>query len=191
MSPQRTDDERLALFARKAFLLGQSSVIRDGRAYRFQMSWEASTETMRTTLNKPEFEALQSFLSILRDFDNPRDDLYLPEIIDILRRRLGTDYARGLDSAAAGWDDVHAGGGFILKLDGEDGPVLSPRDAFDLWVYSEHLHHDLAKERRMAALPAALQHLVRVAALEYTAALVELVSYVYGRVRVAIGEIEG
>jgi hypothetical protein len=187
----RNVDERLRLYRQRATLLENSSVGKNGPIWDLSMGWTADDKEFRSTLKKPEFEALQSFLSVLRDFDNPRDDLYLPAIVDVLRLRLAnTVHMAPLESVVPAYAALHEPHIWILRLEGEDGPTLRPREAFDLWAYSEHLHTDLAKERRMRALPPHVQTLVRVMALEFVRELAELVVWTGGLVDRAQGEAE-
>lgn len=183
--PRRTDEERLQLFLRQCDVLSASSVVQGGTLFRFEMGWEASTMTLRTSLAKPEFEALQAFVVAVRDFDNPKDDLFVPGIVAILRPRLDAEHLPFLDQAADAFDRLRESNNYVVKLEGEEGPSLRPRDAFDRWAYAEQLHHDFEKERQMQALPGPVAQGVRACALEYLADLVENVSYLSGFVRFA------
>ena len=55
---------------------------------------------------------------------------------------------------------------------------MSFRHVFDLWVYSQLLHDDTAKDREWRSLDLAQQSMAKMVAYSYMADLVKLVAYI-------------
>jgi hypothetical protein len=129
-------------------------------------------------VTEPQRVAIRSLLMEVRKLDAPGPEgAYLPEMIDIVSGR-ATDpgWKAGLAKARARYDEWQAQGAPIRIDDGE-GPI-SPRRAFELWAYGEHLHDDPEKDRRMRQMNELIKPHVRQVAYMYMDMLARTALYV-------------
>jgi hypothetical protein len=167
---QRASDDRLRTFdTHVTDLLTESG----GRG-----TWSVQHELIAGTVEtvEPHREALRSWLMAVRLLDAPREDIYLPDVLDLLEAMPIRDSTREMVGAIRQqWQDAQTTLAFIA-LEDTQGPI-TPRDAFELLAYVHHLHRDPLKQARMAAMPPGFREVVRQQGAAYAAAIAELAVY--------------
>lgn len=135
-------------------------------------------EGVEQEVTEPERVAIRSLLMEVRKLDVPGSEgAYLPDLIDIVASRAtDPDWKAGLAKERARYDQWQPQGGPIRIDDGE-GPI-SPRLAFELWAYGEHLHDDPEKVRRMRQMSELIKPHVRQVAYMYMGMLARIALYV-------------
>lgn len=175
---RRSEDERLRLFRRVA----ETMLAEPGRTGPCGAEIELDQGTVvKVTETQPKREDLRSFLMEIRKLDQPGDDAYLPEVLEILAARAtDPEWRSGLLSARRHYDAAQGPG--PVRIEDAEG-LISPRQAFELWAYGEHLHNDYAKELRLAAMSPAAQAMVKYVAVGYMDDLSRMTAYALAAVR--------
>lgn len=144
---------------------------------------EPVTGEIRVTMDQPADEALRAFVVDLREFVNPRHDLYLPSVVAILQARAPSDQRVVLDRVAPQFKRLYEPSRWTAMMTRQpDAYNLSPWEAFDLWVYAHHIHLDVEKIERFDRMHPIAQGFVRMAAFDFMAQLVLLVGAVAGQI---------
>lgn len=169
--PKRPDDARLRLLARVAERILSEPALSEDVSYTINFDSTGITHEVK----EPGRQNARSLLMEVRKLDQPREDLFLPEIIDIIAARV-TDplWAQGVADARTHYTQMQTQG--AIQLADNDGPI-SPRTAFELWAYGEHIHDDEAKASRMERMDEHFRPLVRHHALEYVDMLARIAAY--------------
>jgi hypothetical protein len=178
---KRTDNARLALFRDVARRVGRSSALPGLRRAAVEIAEPVKGE-IRVTMDQPDDEALRAFVVDLREFTNPRHDLYLPGIIAILEAR-ATGGQHELLRELALFDRLYQPSRWTANLSRQpEAHNLSPWEAFDLWAYAHHIHLDVEKVERFDRMHPVAQSFVRMAAFDFMANLVVLIGAVLGQI---------
>jgi hypothetical protein len=183
--PRRNETERLELFLNRVEWIALSPVMIAGSMSKLTI--KATKDGSATiTLEQPEEHALRSLLLEVRKLDAPKEDLYLPEIIEIVRSRLtDPDDILLIDAWKASYDELQVNAGPYKIPDPVTGQLLSGRDLFVLWVYGGLFHDDYDKQQKLEALGPFVA-IARMAADDYFSTLIDLANRVYCLVREVI-----
>jgi hypothetical protein len=175
---RRSDEARLRLFRDVAMRLAASSALAGLRRAAIEIA-EPTKGEIRVTMDQPADEALRAFVVDLREFVNPKHDLYLPGIVAVLRGRVPSDRAVLLDRVAPQFRRLYEASRWTAKMTRQpDAYNLSPWESFDLWVYAHYIHLDVEKIERFQRMHPIVQGFVRMAAFDFMAQLVLLVGAV-------------
>ena len=106
---------------------------------------------LASSLTEPEFHTLRSLLVAIRPYILAKDDVYLPTTFKDCRVHITDANAlAGMESAATAYDQLGAGGGIQVEI---DGVRVTPDEAANLFLYGGDLiHSDKDKEDRIASL---------------------------------------
>ena len=133
---------------------------------------------MTPTVIQPPRPLLRSLLMEVRKLDSPGEDCYLPAIMEIVEAHAtDPEWKAGLAVARRRYDEWQSATGQKILITDSDGPI-SPREAFELWAYGEHLHDDAAKAQRMERLDERLRPFVGHIAIAYMEVLARLAAWV-------------
>jgi hypothetical protein len=170
-APRRSDDEHLRLFMRVTE--GMFAEPAAAGQFGLKVNFDRSTTSVDESL--PRQQDLKSLLMEVRKLDQPREDVYLPDIIDlVLARATDPEWIAGLRKARQHYDAFQQNGPF--QLVDTIGPI-TPRGAFDLWVYGDKLHNDYDKEQRLAAMGPVLAGMVTQVGAMYMDDLMRVAAY--------------
>ena len=167
--PVRPDAETLRLAVETADdVLASSASVGD-----FSVTVEIGRATS-VTIDEPPRRGLRDFLVVLRTFDMPTSDIRLVRLYEIIERAGVLPERRPeLEKARAEFDRFQAPLAVpqVPHLDGgpPGGPagLLTPRQAWELWLDAEVIHRDYGKELRWKRYPAVLQGSIRMLAHDY------------------------
>lgn len=153
--------------------------------FNVQISWDRERGDT-SAVTEPKRAILRDLLTDVRLFDSPSEDLYLPTVFEMIRA-VGTkpEWHAGLEEAVAQYE-LHQHNSptfrFEAKTVAPDGTetsrTISPRYAFDLWVYTEHFHRNAKKHRELDALGPFALPIVRALAHEYLDLLLHEITFV-------------
>jgi hypothetical protein len=133
---------------------------------------------MTPTVIEPPRPPLRSLLMEVRKLDSPGDDCYLPDIMEIVEASAtDPEWKAGLAAARRRYHEWQSATGQKIVITDSDGPI-SPREAFELWVYGEHLHDDAEKARRMERLDEQVRPFVGHIAIAYMEVLARIAAWV-------------
>lgn len=167
----RSTEERLRLFdAHVTDLLTESG----GR-----VGWSVHVDVVngRATSTGPGREALRSFMLAVRLLDTPKEpDLYLPNIMNGVSAYPITDERRELIEVLRERHGEASASGHISLVDSTG--AITPRDAFELVAYSEHIHRNPDYEARAKAMPNEFWQMVRQQAHSYAVNISDIAVYV-------------
>lgn len=167
--PVRPDAETLRLAVETANdVLASAAAVGD-----FRVTVEVGAATA-VTIEEPPLRDLRDFLVVLRTFDMPTSDIRLARLYGIVER-IGVlpDRQADLAHARAEFERFQTPLAVPQVPDLESGPpgrparLLTPRQAWSLWLDAEVIHHDYAKELRWKGYPALFQGSVRMLAHDY------------------------
>jgi hypothetical protein len=134
---------------------------------------------LHVRIEEPDEDALLALVADVRRFDNPKAALYVPAIIDILRVDADERTRTYLDGLAEQYPLLGRGHDPWRRIIEEQvGRPMSFRQVFDLWVYSQLLHDDTAKDREWRSLNLVQPSMAKTVAYSYIADLVKLVAYI-------------
>lgn len=129
----------------------------------------------RVTTEEPHRESLRSYLMALRLLDALRDDLYLPNVMDHIEAYpVGDDTLGHVQRIRVEWTQAQTYMGLTLKV---AGVPVTPRDAFELLAYVEHLHRSAALEAKAKAMDPIVWQMVRQQGMRYAALIAGLAVY--------------
>lgn len=175
---RRTPNERLALFLERADRLTRARGIKT--LFRVAVEFRDDGErNLDVRIEEPDEDALLALVVDIRRFDNPKAALYVPAIITILRVDADARTRTYLDALAEQFPRLgrgHEPWRWIIER--QVGRPMSFRQVFELWVYSQLLHDDTAKDREWRSLNLAQQSMAKMVAYSYMADLVKLVAYI-------------
>jgi hypothetical protein len=163
---RRSGEDRLRLFdTHVSELLSESA----GTA-EWSVKFDLVAGTAETV--EPHREAFRSWLMAVRILDAPREDIYLPAVMDLLEGQPICDETRELVGMIRGhWTNAQTSLG-VQMIDGEG--TITSREAFELVVYAQHLHRDPIKEARVNAMDPAFWILVRHEGVAYGGVIADL-----------------
>lgn len=172
----RRDARVIARFAKAARgMFEERALVRDGLDVNVTISWHHE-RGFSFSGSVHDWEQVLAYLGALRRFLLPRDALFVDKVAVIIRRHLPDgEYVTDLDAMVARWGAQAWALPFTLQYTREDGSranVTAP-DLFDLYLFGEVSHLDLAKaeelERVKANMPAEMvQFLILDGAVEAT-----------------------
>jgi hypothetical protein len=168
---RRSDDDRLRLLCRIVERIPNEPAW--GQPFRIEVRMEAGVWTT-TTVEAPRSD-MRSLLMEVRKLDQPGEDAYLPDMFELVARRVVDDAdRRSIRRVRAVYDRLQTTDD--IRLEDSQGEI-SARIAFDLWAYGEHLHDDEAKAARLAALPVEMATFARQNAVRYMQKLVRMAAF--------------
>lgn len=166
----RDENDRLKLLCRIVERVAKEPAW--GQPFTVELRFEAGGRFLTT--REPGRADMRSLLMEVRKLDQP-GDVFLPDLFDILSRRVSGDTdRRALRRMRAIYDRLQATDD--IRVDDGQGEI-SARTAFELWAYGEHLHDDADKEARMAAMPVEMATFVRQNAVRYMQRLVHMAAF--------------
>jgi len=141
--------------------------------------------TTSLTIEEPPLRDLRDFLVVLRTFDMPSSDIQLVKLYRIIEG-LGVLPDRQADLAEARAEFIRFQGPLAVPqvpdLDGgpPTGPtrLLTPRQAWVLWLDAEVIHRDYAKELRWRRYPPLFQGSIRMLAHDYGSMLLRQAKFI-------------
>jgi hypothetical protein len=168
--PSRTEDDHLRLLCRIVERIAQEPAW--GEPFTIELRFEAGTSSIST--HEPQRPDMRSLLMEVRKLDQP-GDASLPDLLDIVAARVVADTdRRAIRRMRTIYDRLQATDD--IRLDDGHGEI-SARTAFELWAYGEHLHDDVDKEARLAAMPVEMATFVRQNAVRYMQRLVHMAAF--------------
>jgi hypothetical protein len=168
---RRSDDDRLRLLCRIVERIPNEPAW--GQPFRIQIRMSDGVWTT-TTEEAPRSE-MRSLLMEVRKLDQPGEDAYLPDMFELVARRVSEDAdRRSISRIRAVYDRLQKTDD--IRLEDSQGEI-SARTAFELWAYGEHLHDDEAKAARLAALPVEMGAFARQNAVRYMQKLVRMAAF--------------
>jgi hypothetical protein len=174
---KRTDNERIALLD----VLVERIVAEPALQEPFSIELKFKDDQLTQNVTEPSRLGIRSLLMEVRKLDAPSEDAYLPDLIDIVAvRTTDPEWKKGLADARANYDQMQIRG--RIQIDDGQG-AISPRVAFELWAYGEHLHDDPEKVRRLEQMGEHLQPFIRSIAVEYMDTLARIAVYVRAVIR--------
>jgi hypothetical protein len=171
--PVRPDAETLRLAVETANdVLASAAAVGD-----FRVAVEVGTATS-VTIEEPPLRELRDFLVVLRTFDMPTSDIWLARLYEIIER-IGVlpDRHADLANARAEYERFQRPLGVPQVPDLDSGPpgrptrLLTPRQAWSLWLNAEVIHREYAKELRWKRYPPLFQGSIRMLAHDYASML--------------------
>jgi hypothetical protein len=166
--PTRSDADRLRLFV----ALADDALSAPGLAGPFGITLNFDGTSLSGAINEPGRRALRDLLVVVRKFAMRDHDARLPAVYDAIER-IGVlpDWQEGFAGAKAAYEEAQQVDNIRVQDPDEpptDNPTfVRPREAWDLWVYGEVIHDDLAKQRRWERFVGPSQVLVREMAHDY------------------------
>jgi hypothetical protein len=168
---QRTEDDRVRLLCRIVERIPNEPAW--GQLFRVEVRFDGAVWTTSTT--EPRRSDMRSLLMEVRKLDQPREGAYLPELFDIVSRRVVREAdRRAIRRMRAIYERLQTTDD--IRLEDAQGEI-SARSSLELWAYSEHLHDDEGKAARLAELPPSMVALVRQNALRYMQKLVHMAAF--------------
>ncbi|MEP6468887.1 MAG: hypothetical protein ABJC24_03875 [Chloroflexota bacterium] len=168
---RRSDEDRLRLLDIVMDRIAAEPALQE--PFSVKLTFEGNE--LSQEVSEPSRPNLRSLLMEVRKLDAPGDDVYLPELLDIIASRASEPaFQQGLKDARAHYDRMQASGDLVIRDD--EGP-MSPRQAFELWAYGEHLHDDAQKVQRIEKMHPMLRAYVRSAAVGYMDGLIRIAAY--------------
>ena len=167
--PVRPDAETLRLAVEKADdVLASAAAVGD-----FTVTVNVGTTTS-VTIEEPPIRELRDFLVVLRTFDMPSSDIRLVRLYEIVER-IGVlpERQAELENGRAEFERFQTPLAVpqVPDLDsgrrGSPTPLLTPRQAWALWLDAEVIHRDYAKELRWKRYPTLFQGSIRMLAHDY------------------------
>ena len=130
--------------------------------------------TTSVTIEEPPLRELRDLLVVLRTFDMPTSDIRLARLYEIVDR-IGVlpDRQEDLANARAEFGRFQKPLAVPQVPDLDSGPpgsptrLLTPRQAWSLWLDAEVVHRDYAKELRWKRYPTLFQGSIRMLAHDY------------------------
>jgi hypothetical protein len=165
----RTPELRLRLFDRHVNELINES----GSRATWTISWDRDRGT---SSQPPDRESLRSWLLAVRGLDAPRDDTYLPTVMDDLDALASDDLTRQrVGEQRAQRDRVQA----ISPLGTITGPLaaMTPSECFKMLAYTDHLHHEADREAKRAEMPPHIWDMVQVVGWAYASDLADIATW--------------
>lgn len=139
--------------------------------------WSVRVDLVSGTVetDEPHREALRSYLVAIRILDAPKEDLFLPRVMDDLEAMPIAIATREMVAICRrSWTEAQHTLGVVI----EDGQgQITPRMAFELLAYTHHLHRDAAKEARVRALPVEMWQFVRQEGITYASTIAKIAVY--------------
>ena len=130
--------------------------------------------TTSVTIEEPPLRELRDFLVVLRNFDMPTSDIRLVRLYEIVERTgVLPDRQAELVNGRAEFERFRAPLAVPQVPDLDSGPsgrptrLLTPRQAWALWLDAEVIHRDYAKELRWKRYPTLFQGSIRMLAHDY------------------------
>ena len=168
-------DSAVALFLERAEVLRSSTAVPTIEATAFHLTFD-SGGTPAATLIAPDDEATIAYFTRIREFDTPKKAIYVANFFPLLedgaspRRRAVVAHVRRAhqDLGRERYDRP----GQLL------GAGSTPRDVWELWMYSHLVHLDSDKRAKWAALEPWEQVLAKFTAYWYAGDLFHLVTVV-------------
>lgn len=169
---KRSEDDRLRLVCRIVERIPEEPAW--GKQFTVEVKFDG--RTWSTTTTEASRSDMRSLLMEVRKLDQPGEDAFLPDLLDIVSRRVSDDGdRRSLRRIRTVYDRLQQTDDIRLH----DGlGEISARGAFELWAYGEHLHDDYEKEARLAAMPSEMATFVRQNAVRYMQRLVRMAAFV-------------
>ena len=167
--PVRPDAETLRLAVETADdVLASPAAVGD-----FTVTVHIGTTTA-VRINEPPLRELRDFLLVLRTFDMPSSDITLVRLYEIIEHT-GVRPDRQADVANARAEFRRFQGPLAVPQvpDLQSGPpgkptrLLSPRQAWALWLDGEVIHRDYTKQQRWKRYPPLFQGSIRMLAHDY------------------------
>lgn len=167
--PVRPDAETLRLAVETADdVLASAAAVGD-----FTVTVEVG-RTTSVTIEKPPLRELRDFLVVLRTFDMPSSDIRLVRLYEIIERTgVLPDREAELANARVEFNRFQAPLAVPQVPDLDSGPpggptrLLTPRQAWVLWLDAEVIHRDYTKELRWKRYPPLFQGSIRMLAHDY------------------------
>jgi hypothetical protein len=175
--PVRPDAETLGLAVETADdVLASAAAVGD-----FRVTVEVGTTTS-VTIEEPPRHELRDLFVLLRTFDMPTSDIRLGRLYEIVER-IGVlpDRQADLANARAEYGRFQRPLAVPQVPDLESGPLgrptrlLTPHQAWSLWLDAEVIHRDYAKELRWRRYPPLFQASIRMLAHDYGSMLLRQV----------------
>jgi hypothetical protein len=172
-------DEKVALFLDWAANLRSSRAVASLDLLGITMSFDS--QEIASQVDGPDDEATTTFFIRVREFDTPSKPVYVPDYFS----RLEEDASPGRMEVVAWLREAHTDLGkhpydwhkSVL------GPDATPRDVWELWAYSHHLHPDEEKRKIWANLQQFQQGMAKFVAYAYATELFHLVTVVEAMLR--------
>lgn len=140
MASRRTREQRLRLFDRVVTKLRSEPAA--------EFTW---TITDVSDPERPPYTDFRSYLMRIRPFDAPKEDVYLPTILEDIRSfEIDPATAKWVDRAEAQYEaaQVQVGGSNIYL----NSKLVLPRRCFELLAYTDDLHYDPENEALQEAI---------------------------------------
>jgi hypothetical protein len=186
---ERPDDDTIRLLREVLEEVGTNEAVASGGPL-FGVQVHVEAGLMTTTYTEPPVKVLRHLLDRLRHLDMPTSDVRLDRVFPILERLpLKPDWRAELEVGRARYADGQRVRNISVQQP-DEGPVeppatptwITPREAFRLWAYGGVVHHEYAKEQKVARLGIA-QGSVRLMAHEYTTMLLSEADFILGLLR--------
>lgn len=170
----------VGLFLERAEVLRSSTAVPTIDATAYHLTFDSSMRPV-ATLTAPDDEATIAYFTWIREFDTPKKPIYVADFFSLLedgatsRRRAVVAHLRRAheDLGRERYDRPSQ----LL------GPGATPRDVWELWMYSHLVHLDPDKRATWAALPPHDQALAKFIAYCYAGDLYNLVTVVEAMLR--------
>lgn len=167
--PIRSREERLRLFdVHVRDLLTESAA---------QANWSVRVDLMAGTVetDEPHREALRSYLVAIRILDAPKEDLFLPRLMDDLEAMPIANATREMVTLCRRrWTEAQSTLGVVIEdVQGQ----ITPRVAFELLAYTHHLHRNAANEARVQTMPPEFWQFVRQEGITYAGTIAKIAVY--------------
>lgn len=146
------------------------------------------------TIREPEQRLLRDLISDVRKFDSPGEDVFAKNLHQLLAARLTERWQPGLEQCRQAYEleqeprEYRVEDPDVPRLTPPPGPNdensgrtwIRPREAFELWVYGDHLRNDYAKEQRFERLNPIAKGMVRAMGHNYLDMLTRQIEF-FGR----------
>jgi hypothetical protein len=184
--PLRPDIEILRLAAETADDVLASPAARG----RFFVTVKVTVGETTATFDEPPKRELRDLLVALRTFDMPSSDIRLRHLYEIVERAgVLQEWRPLLGDAKADFErhqkplPVPQVPDFDRTRDGEEPPLFTPRQAWELWLDAEVIHRDYTKELRWNRLEPPWQGSLRMLAHDYGSMLLRQAKFMRDLIR--------
>jgi hypothetical protein len=182
---ERSDQEKLHLFVRKAQELSETKLAQKGIGAELHYQMD-QVSGWSTGLDGPDEEEFRSFLMTFRHFISEKEPVFLNFVLNICSIRLVNEDLKGfIAGARKDWADIQKVSGIMLIINGTELPAL---EVWKIWINGKYFHNDLRYQQMLDQAPPEILNFLRYNFLSFVVSATHLIAWLHQLVLQALNE---
>jgi hypothetical protein len=182
---ERSDQEKLHLFVRKAQELSETKLAQKGigPGLHYQVD---QVSGWSTGLDEPDEDELRSFLVTFRHFISNDEPVFLNSVLNICTIRLISEELKGfIADARKDWANIQRVSRIMLIINGTELPAL---EVWKIWINGKYFHNDLRYQQLLDQAPPEVLNFLRFNFLSFVDSATHLIAWLHQFVLKALSE---